>query len=456
MRVTSADSATPSTFSQPSRFNFQNTLPQFTSDKFATECENEYSRYLPNSSVVAHALVLDSHHGDIRAIQFLLPDQQYHHAYTPMVGHLTAIERFPLPDNHSTIAGMVGDTPMISRRCYEINIAREDAEPETYCFYPLSPTKNSKTQQDRPIFYDTSEMPIFQDTPQAQELVASIPVKIKTSDALLINNAHVKERIKISTRQPDQNTVMGRHHHKKAHSRENSNRRKAKMAARNEKFHVSDKPTPRSAVTEMEEFLHEYDEFLTAEAYDRIHQSAIAPLKTIKPEGQNRAEWLHRHSHNLHPLDIDPQREDNLGAAEKRYNTQMMIIERATQFFALHVARSENRIHDEFAMLLDSEIIRKIRFNAFIQCAGVKIKLTQHILCFQREPQDVKASDLASLIGMLHALVLNVPPRSIQAVQQSRFDANIIPFRGNFFQLARTSTNRVQIVDDDDMTLLTK
>jgi len=403
-------------------------LPLYTSQKYADSCANEYSRYVSNSSVIAHAVVSRGRDGVARTTQFPLPDQLFHHACVPMVGRLTDVTEFPLPNNQSALAGMVGDTQMISRRSYDLIFIRPDAESETYTFYPLSPKKNPKTQEDRSIFYDTSEVPIFKDTPEAREFLERIPPKKKTSDPLIIVNEDVKERIKISVRKPDQNTVMGRHH----------------------RSHSTGKPTPRPAVTEMEEFALEHEEVLTHEAHALMLQSAKAPLFTSKPEGQWRAEWLHRHSHNLHPKEIDPQRADNLGAAARRYNTQMMILERTVQFFSLQVPRSESMIHGEFDMLLDSEVIRKIHFMVFIEFAGVKIKLTQHINCFQKDPQDVKASDLASLIGILYALLLNTQPRSVQAVTPGRFEANIIPFRGNFFQPPRENASRVQEVVDDD------
>lgn len=94
-------------------------------------------------------------------------------------------------------------------------------------------------------------------------------------------------------------------------------------------------------------------------------------------------------------------------------------------------------------MLLDTEVIDKINFSAFIQFAGLKIKLTQHIDAFQKEPQDVKASDLAILVGILHALIEDKAPKSVQPVTQKSLTGNITPFRGNFF-------NRVEVLNDDD------
>ncbi len=445
MREHSVDAVTSETSIESPQTSTTVSLPHFTPAKFAKLCDNEYSRYEPNSDVIAHAVIRHNQPTTQLSGQFPLPDELFESSGVPMVGHLTDIKKISLDNGKSTLFGQVGKTTMLSRRSYEIHIDRNDAEAEIYTFHTFSPKKNSKTQQDRSFFYDTSKVQRFNNTEEAEAVIAEhAPQNRKTSDKLVIFNEHVKERIKVKYRKPDQNTVMGRHHHDKELRRRQQRHRKA---TRNTNAQLNLTPPTgrknRSAVNEMADFVNEYENVLTDDMIRLLNESANAPLNQT-PAGQARAEWLHRHSHNLHPLHIDPQHENNLGAASKRYNTEMMILERTVQFFALNIPQATCKIHAEFDMLLDSEIIDKIDFSVFIQLAGIKIQLIQHIDTFQKEPQNVKSSDLASLVGILHHLIQKSEPRSIQPVTPASTTANITSFSGNFF------SNRVEEIDEDE------
>jgi hypothetical protein len=281
------------------------------------------------------------------------------------------------------------------------------------------------TQEDRPIIYDTTPVARFKDTDEVRCEIGRIPRHHKTGDELEIKNADIPVRM-LQKRTPDQNTVMGRHH--LAHANRAVHRRPHK-----DNNIPTSRTASRNAVTEMSEFLDHYRDTLTDDMIRVLERSVKAPFNSSEA-GQARGEWLHRDGHNLHPVALDPQRPDNLGAAEKRYNTEMMIGERTLQFFALNVPQSRSKIKCDFEMLLDSDVIDMIHFVSCIKVAGFTFKITQHIDCFQKEPQCAKASDLASLIGILFCLIHKQAPRSVQSVVIGRMDAAVQRFAGNFFQ----------------------
>lgn len=417
-------------------------IPTFTPAHYAKLCENEYFRYMSNSDVIGHAL-LDEHG---RAIQFTLPDHTQK-LVAPMVGELQALTQFDLPNNKKTLLGFIDDTPMISRRAYSISVAQNHEDPISYTFYPLSPKKNPITQQDRPIIYDTARVARFRDADDVHDEVAQIPRRRKTGIELQIRNEDLPVRM-LQKRTPDQNTVMGRHCLAGAVVQA----RQAFRRQRDEEIDIPPAPrtASRSAVVEMSEFLDHYRDILTQDMIRILERSVHAPLNSSE-KGQARGEWLHREGHNLHPLEIDPQRPDNLGAAEKRYNTEMMIGERTLQFFALNVPHSRSKIKCDFDMLLDSHVIDMIHFVSCIKAAGFTFKITQHIDVFQKEPQNVKASDLASVVGILFCLMHKQVPRSVQGVSIGHADAAIARFSGNFFRVRRESS---QVSEDAEERLL--
>lgn len=413
-------------------------LPPFTAADFAKLCENEYCRYMTNSDVISHVLVKNNT-GDAEtpAIQFKLSDNNAN-LDAPLVGHLSEITRFTLPNNKVVLSGMIDTTPMISRRSYAIDISQGDSTPDSYTFFPLSPRKNPITQENRPIVYDTSKVVRFKETPEAQAIISGLPSVTKSSPALVIKNEDIPRRM-AEPRRPDQNTVMGRAHDEKE-TRDLRRQREERVEG------STTKKGSRSAVIEMAEFHDKYGSILSDEMNQILGASIRAPLNSSE-DGQARAEWLHRHSHNLHDMQTNPQRADNLGSAQKRFNTEMMIPERTVQHFSLKVPSSRNSIKCDFKMLLDSELIDEIDFAVIIQIAAFKIKITQHIDVFQKDPQCVKASDLASLVNILYLLMQHATPRSLQPIRTAPVNASIIRFSGNFFQPLReddTSTTLVR------------
>lgn len=430
MRDAIADSAPP-------------VLPIFTPANYVKLCENEYFRYAFNSPVIGHALVGP----DGKASQFQLPDR-VPGVLAPVIGNLTNLSEFQLANNKKTLLGFIDNTPMISRRAYSLSVAHLEEEPVHYTFYPLSPKKNLITQEDRPIVYDTSRVERFRNTPAAQAEIQEIQPTKKTGETLMVNNADVLKRMAIKTRTPDQNTVMGRHAAQKMINA---------MRGRHEGV-VSPGRVSHSAVEEMRHFLDHYRDILTPDMITILTQSIRAPLRGYG--SQPRAEWLHRDGHNLHPMHKDPQYAGNLGAAEKRYNTEMMIGERAVQFFALNVPQSRSTIQCDFDMLLDSEVIDMIHFVACIRVANFTFKITLNIDAFQKEPQSVKASDLATLVGILFCLMHHKAPRSILPIANGYMEGSVAPKSFGFFNVAQAAVNATvnanEDEDEDERLLLTQ
>ncbi|MCX7121110.1 MAG: hypothetical protein NTZ67_04970, partial [Gammaproteobacteria bacterium] len=131
---------------------------------------------------------------------------------------------------------------------------------------------------------------------------------------------------------------------------------------------------------------------------------------------QKRPEWLHRHGFRLHPMHIDPQTVNNLGAGRKCHNTAMMIPERTVERLIKKYPEAKAKICCNFTTLLDSDIINTIYFYVAIEVEKFKIRITQKIDAFEKNPQFVKASDMASIVGILCMMIQNIAPLSIRRV----------------------------------------
>jgi hypothetical protein len=434
MRDDIADAATP-------------VLPIFTAADYVKLCENEYSRYVPNSPLIGHVLVGP----DGKACQFRVPYQLDKHpdvpgVVAPKIGNLTHLSQFQLPNNKKTLLGYIdntpeisgraysriGNIPMLSRRAYSLSVAHLEEEPVNYTFYPLSPRKNPITEED--IVYDTARVERFRNTKAVQAEIQEIQSIKKTGETLVVSNADVLKRMAIKTRKPDQNTVMGRH-------------AVQKMMERHEDVVLPGRAS-HSAVEEMRHFLEHYRDILTPDMIAILTRSVRAPLTGYG--SQPRAEWLHRDGHNLHPMHKDPQYAGNLGAAEKRYNTEMMIGERAVQFFALNVPQSRSTIKCDFDMLLDSDVVDMIHFVACIRVADFTFKITLNIDAFQKEPQSVKASDLATLVGILFCFMHHKAPRSILPIKNGDAAVYRSPQPFGFFKVGQAAANSPLHCDADE------
>ncbi|MDP1574821.1 MAG: hypothetical protein Q8L78_07830 [Coxiellaceae bacterium] len=394
-------------------------LPHFTATNFSALSKNEYMRYCPSSDITGH-VVISKDNGF--AMQYKLPDGD---SESPFAVDVSDLAHIALLEGKAVVTGKYGESQLVSRRSYPFSIQVDGKDPAYYEYYPLSPTKNALTREERPILYDAGSIERANNTDAAREKFRATPKKIKEGAWLVINNTDVPLRM-ISRRTPDQNTVMGLHHAEKMPPQERRGRKY------------------RSAKEEVTESLEENSTYFSAEMVTALTKMANAPFRYADAkdpnyfpmEKQSYPEWLHRESHNLHPMDKDPQRADNLGAAEMRHNTAMMLGERTLQFFALHTPSSKNRLRGRFEMLLNTEVINWISLLTCTQIGPITVTLRQEIDPFPKYPQDAKPSDLAAFIGILHCMMQNIPPTSQQnvtrgayapSIQRHRFVRNTAP-----------------------------
>ena len=184
-----------------------------------------------------------------------------------------------------------------------------------------------------------------------------------------------------TTRKPDQNTVMG-----------------------------------ESAQKAYENFLSAMTDELSEEMRVVLKRAVDAPLKDAF-KSNYRPEWLHAEGWSLTHREKDPQRKDNLGAAPKWANTEMMVLERIAKWFALNCPESyEIKIKSHFEMLMDSELIERIKFQVSVQEKDRFIKFLQDLNPFKKHQIFRKPSDLAQATLISHNVIKGVAPHSQQKV----------------------------------------
>jgi len=218
---------------------------------------------------------------------------------------------------------------------------------------------------------------------EVRDEFAEIEPYIKDSPTLLVDPESVRERDAIKTRKPSQNEVMG-----------------------------------ESAKIAYENFLSAMTDELTADMRGRLQRSIDAPLRQLFYSNY-RPEWLHREGFGLTPMHKDPQVEDNLGAAPKWTNTEMMILERIVKWFALNAPETYSEIKCKFEMLLDSELIEKINFQVTVHERDKFVKLMQEIDPFKKHHIFRKASDLAQATAITHSLLKENKPAMSQKVRSA-------------------------------------
>lgn len=355
--------------------------PNYTED-----CLNKYCRFSFNSREVSYVLLRTFVNRPAQAIQYSPPiiventvstkEPSPFLAYTivPTVHYLPRnICAYGQPNGQLAVSGEMDQQMMRSKRAYYFQIQEDDQEPAHYAFHPCSPTK--------PDAFKNFNMPIklFANTETAQRIIGKKSGKQKTGKVRL-NKYDILERDKITSRNPDQNTVMG-----------------------------------LSAVTEMANAVTKYESILTEDAKKIMQNSSEAELNA-KKEGQIRTEWGHGNSFRHTPMSENPQHKDNLAAMRKCHNTEMMILEGVAKWFALNIQNADVETRYVFDMLLDSDVVTHIHFCVMIIVNQFKIKLTQSIDTLTQYPAYVKTSDLAGLIHILFSMINHIPPRFTQPI----------------------------------------
>jgi hypothetical protein len=362
---------------------------QFTSRDFDFLSANSHERYLPNRQKVGHALITaNADEGVDTALQFNIPVSPESDA--PRVRPLLKIETsYPKLDVATPLfkAETPGGTKMYAKRFIDIELSDKNKTIplKLVCF---SPTKTGKH-----IFSDVKEKDVtwFRgniDKKVAKDLKEIKPAK-KGKGELILDPESVKKRTEVKARMRSQNAVMSKGH------------------------------GPHSAKNEYELFLNKMKSSLTPKLVKQFKRAINAPLNT-SIEGNYRPEWLHAYGYQLTPLSQNPQVAGNLGAGPKWSNTEMLILERIAQWFAINRPHAIEKINSEFEMLLNTDIIKKIVFELSIEENERSVKIKQNIDTFNPFPTFHKASDIAQATAVAYNLLHDVEAESSLSVQNDK------------------------------------
>ncbi|WP_412755355.1 PDZ domain-containing protein [Legionella longbeachae] len=397
---------------------------QFTAHDFSHLAENEHFRYAPNSKKIGHAVITKEGDQTV-ALQYELPsvDDEETPTVRPLV-NIEAIEPFrgmhrfraQTPDGH---------TPMYAKRFIQGKVGEnENEEPiQIACFSP------SPEEGKQPFWGSIKETPLFRDDlPKSvkkdlKKDLAEMELVTKGGDVLTVEHDSVPQRDLIKTRTPDQNTVMGE-------------------SARDAYEHFFDKMTSE----------------LHPEMKKRLQRAFKADIKDNFYKNSFRPEWLHLKGWSLMPMSMNPQTKDNLGAAPKWANTQMMILERIIKWFAINAPDSLLTIKPRFEMLLDSEVVKHIDFDVKIKIKERYVELMQSIDPFLAYPLFPKASDLAQGAGVTYNILNKIDPVSKQVVKgvKSKSDEHGSSKKGTSIltQTQASKTNAIKVPSSQQETSL--
>lgn len=387
------------------------------SQVFASLNVNEHQRYLPSNKHVGHAVITTDKDGNKIAWQYNIPAGTGSTIVHPLINiqevHPKEVQSREVaqsgiaPDNLTRYQAETADEkhiPMYAKRFVRAKVGQgnQQRDIEIACFSP----KRDNTD----VFWGSSEkdIPLFRNNLSKEEAaalkkeLAELKTMTKGGSQLVIDPPSVIYRDQNKTRRPDQNTVMG-----------------------------------ESAVNAYEAFLRDYEDELSPGMKKILAEAVHAPLHNMF-HGQRRPEWLHAYGFSLTPKDRNPQRADNLGAAPKWANTEMMVLERIAKWFALNQPHVFIAIKPNFEMLLDSELIKKVHFEVTLKDKENWIQFLQDINPFKPYPIFNKPSDLAQSTVIAHNLINNVKPISETLIASS----NVKTAQGSNAMHSSSTTNK--------------
>ena len=350
---------------------------RFTSDDVDHLSKNLYMRYLNPSKKVGHAVIMKDREGKREFLQYHIPQGS---AGTPEFLPLKDIEEIVRNGQIRYRALTLDNIPMFASRFIDGDV--DDKPFQIACFSPRGKRK-------KPFWGDESVPPLFQPNNtgdgkweadeehiDVQQQALSQPVLYKGGRTLEIEPESVREREAIIKRIPDQNTVMGQ---------------SAKITY--EFFRLSwgvELPVAMKTII---------DHAIDADFEDHF-------------EGFYRPEWVHAEPFVLTPMSIDPQRKDNLGAAPKWANVEMMVLTHVVMWFALNCPAAVEKIKTHFRMLLNSVLIEKINYLVSIEDHGHQVRLFQRFSPFKTDPVFRKPTDLTQATAVVHSMLNGIPPVS--------------------------------------------
>lgn len=376
---------------------------------------NEHMRFLDNSNKVGHAVIIKNEKGEEVALQYQIPEGT--EKGTPAFRRLTniqSIERYGMHRYKATTP--THNTTMYASRFIEGEFgstkAERDEKPEKIKIALFSPTAKSYKGGEEPFWGGKEkETPLFRSTlsdsakKELAEELKEIKPSFKGGDTLIVDHQSVFERDLIKTRKPDQNTVMG-----------------------------------ESAKDAYEVFLESMTQELSPEMKEILKRAVDAPLRNAF-KSNYRPEWLHAEGFSLTPMSKDPQVKENLGAAGKWVNTEMMVLERIVKWFALHRPQSYLTIKPYFEMLLDTDIIKKVNFEVYIEERARFVRLLQEIDPFKKWPLFRKATDIAQGTAITYSMLHGIPPLSKDVITNTNISLTSSSHHSTFTTLSSSNTS---------------
>lgn len=358
----------------------------FTSTDFAHLSENENCRYLNSSKHVGHAILRKKPDGQIIAHQYAIPHGDS--SDTPIVEPLHDIEEIVRFGMIRHRAKTKDNKTVYAKRYLHAKVGTE--ENGTDDEIDIAYFSDSEKKGQEPFWGGSDkELPLFR-TDLTEEQKSDLEAELKDikpvtkgGSELVVDHESVHVRDLNKTRTPDQNTVMG-----------------------------------ESARDAYEHFLENMTEELSPEMKAILKRAADAPLRKAFYSNY-RPEWLHGYGFSLTPTTINPQRKDNLGAAPKWANTEMMVLERIAKWFAINRPESYISIKPYFEMLLDSELIKKIKFEVTVKEKKRFIHFLQEINPFKKHQLFRKPSDLSQGTAITYSMLHGIAPLSEQVVKKA-------------------------------------
>lgn len=343
------------------------TRAKFTRTDVDSLSINLHNRYLTPSNKVAHAVIIQDDQGDKEILQYDIPTGSHG---TPQFLPLLNIEEIEHEGRARYRAQTLDGISMFATRYIDGDV---DGRPfQIACFSPKSDS------QQEPNWGSDSVPALFrpqEDVSAEESTDDDHPVRVKGDRELTVEPASVRARTGMR-RNPDQNEVMG-----------------------------------ESAKDAYDYFYRIWTDKLTPEMKAIFRRAIHAPLLELF-QSQYRPEWVHAEPFSLTPTTIDPQRQDNLGAAPKWANNEMMVLSHIVKWFAYNCPTAIEKIKPHFRMLLDSELIEKINYEVSIEEQGHIVRLFQIINPLKQHPIFRKPTDLTQATAVVHAMVNDTPPAS--------------------------------------------
>ena len=357
-------------------------VSSYSRSDFEKLCENEYNRYPKNSAKIGHALIKNEAGKKIAYQYGFVEEEGAHSSTTPRLRPLetiTEIKRFGL--NRYEGKSPKG-TLYVAKRT--LDLQAEDGTDMSLAYF-------SPRGEEEPFWGNEKSTPLFRND-LSEDAFNKLNEKMKMTS---LNYKGGEETTLI----PKDITI-----------RDATSRSKSQNA-------VMD----HSAKEHFSKVLREYSDVLHPEMVKRLQRSADAVFRDeFSWEGQFRPEWLHALANGLTPSEKDPQVKENLGAAHKWCNTEMMILERIAKYFAMKGPEYIVAVKPLFHMLLDSEIIHKIEMDNTIQSSHSAIKLFMNIDPFKEYPVYHKASDVAQGTLVVHEYLNQSAPVSTIFVKKEQ------------------------------------